>query len=96
MAGIKEHDYLKVCAELASCLSISISAASKRVDIAAARKGAKDLSSRKEIAAALSLPGLMSDLAREYLYKFRFLLFQNECQFALRVLRDCCLEGLLQ
>ena len=53
MAGIKEHDYLKVCAELASCLSISISAASKKIDLAAAREGAKDLSSRKQIAEAL-------------------------------------------
>ena len=53
MAGIKEHEYLKVCAQLASCLSISISAASKKIDIAAARQGAKDFSSRKEIAISL-------------------------------------------
>ena len=50
MVGIKEHDYLKACTELASCLSISISAASKRIDIVAAREGAKDLRSRKAIA----------------------------------------------
>ncbi len=50
MPGIKEHDYLKVVAELASCLSISISAASKKIDILAAKQGAKDLSSRKELA----------------------------------------------
>ncbi len=53
MPGIKEHDYLKVCAELASYLSISIAAASKKIDIVAAKEGAKDLSSRKEIAEAL-------------------------------------------
>ena len=50
MAGIKEHDYLRICAELASCLSISIAAASKKIDIAAARQGATDISSRKEMA----------------------------------------------
>ncbi|KGG21143.1 hypothetical protein EV08_0859 [Prochlorococcus marinus str. SS2] len=38
---------------MASCLSISISAAKKKIDLAAARKGARDLSSRKEIAAKL-------------------------------------------
>ncbi len=53
MAGIKEHDYLKICAELASCLSISIAAATKKIDIAAAKEGAKDVSSRKQIAESL-------------------------------------------
>ena len=53
MAGIKEHQYLKVCAELASCLSISISAANKKIDIAAAKHGVKDLSKRREVAEAL-------------------------------------------
>jgi len=53
MAGIKDHDYLKVCAELASCLSISISAASKKVELAAAKQGVKDYSSRKKIAEML-------------------------------------------
>ena len=50
MAGIKEHDYLKVCAELASCLSISISAASKKIDLAAAKEGVRDYPSKKAIA----------------------------------------------
>tara|TARA_B100000131_G_C17931485_1_gene538514 strand:- start:407 stop:676 length:270 start_codon:yes stop_codon:yes gene_type:complete len=50
MAGIKEHDYLKVCAQLASCLSISIAAANKKIDIIAAKKGARDLSERKKVA----------------------------------------------
>ena len=53
MSGIKEHEYLKICAELASCLSISISAASKKIDIAASKKEYKDLSSRKKLAEAL-------------------------------------------
>ncbi|KGG13609.1 hypothetical protein EV05_0266 [Prochlorococcus sp. MIT 0601] len=41
---------MKVCAELASCLSISIAAASKKIDIVAAKQGAKDLASRKKVA----------------------------------------------
>ncbi len=53
MAGIKEHDYLKICAALASCLSISIAAAGKKIDLEAAKQGARDLSSRKEIAEAM-------------------------------------------
>lgn len=65
MAGIKEHDYLKVCAELASCLSISISAATKRVEIAAAQKGAKDSSSRKEIALALLKKAKLTQSSKE-------------------------------
>ena len=53
MAGIKEHDYLKICAELASYLSISISAAIKKIDIAAGKEGIRDISSRKKIAQTL-------------------------------------------
>ncbi len=53
MAGIKEHEYLKLCAELASVLSISIAAASKKIDVAAARQGVRDISARKDIARAL-------------------------------------------
>ena len=50
MSSIKEHDYLKVCAELASCLSISIAAAKKKIDLAASTQGLRDISARKEIA----------------------------------------------
>jgi len=53
MSGIKDHDYLKICAELASCLSISIAAAKKKIDLAAASKNIRDISSRKEIAIKL-------------------------------------------
>ncbi|KGG14648.1 MULTISPECIES: hypothetical protein [unclassified Prochlorococcus] len=53
MSSIKEHDYLKICAQLASFLSISISAAKKKIDVAAASKGVKDLVARKEIAEKL-------------------------------------------
>ena len=50
MSNIKEHDYLKVCADLASCLSISISAAKKKIDLIAAKEGLRDFASRKELA----------------------------------------------
>ena len=53
MSSIKEHDYLKVCAQLASCLSISIAAAKKKIDLAASSKGVRDINSRKEIATKL-------------------------------------------
>ena len=50
MPIIEDHDYLKICAQLASSLSISISAARRKVEVAAAKEGKKDLESRKEIA----------------------------------------------
>ena len=53
MSSIKEHDYLKICAELASVLTISIAAAKKKIDVEAAKKGARDISSRKAIAEML-------------------------------------------
>ena len=50
MPLIEDHHYLKICAQLASALSISISAARRKVEVAAAKEGKKDLQSRKEIA----------------------------------------------
>ena len=50
MPLIEDHHYLKICAQLASSLSISISAARRKVEVAAAKVGTKDLQSRKEIA----------------------------------------------
>ena len=50
MPLIEDHHYLKICAQLASTLSISISAARRKVEVAAAKEGKKDLHSRKEIA----------------------------------------------
>ena len=50
MPLIEDHHYLKICAQLASALSISIAAARRKVEIAAAKEGKKDLQSRKEIA----------------------------------------------
>ncbi len=53
MPLIEDHDYLKICAKLASVLSISIAAARRKVEVAAAKQGKKDLQSRKEIAQSL-------------------------------------------
>ena len=50
MPLIEDHDYLKLCAQLASSLSISIAAARRKVEVAAAKEGKKDLLSRKQIA----------------------------------------------
>ena len=50
MPLIEDHHYLKICAQLASSLSISIAAARRKVEVAAAKEGKKDLQSRKKIA----------------------------------------------
>ena len=50
MPLIEDHHYLKICAKLASSLSISIAAARRKVEVAASKEGKKDLQSRKEIA----------------------------------------------
>jgi len=53
MAAIQDHNYLRLCAELASCLSISQSAARRRVEHEAARSGARDLQTRLQMASNL-------------------------------------------
>ena len=53
MPAIQDHDYLRLCAELATELGISQSSARRRVELAANKTGAKDLVSRKEVATTL-------------------------------------------
>ena len=53
MAGIQDHDYLRLCAELARSLGISQSSARRLVEMAAAREGLRDMEARKRIAAEL-------------------------------------------
>ena len=53
MSPIDDHSYLKVCAELASCLSISLSSARRKVELAVAQKGLKGLNDRKKMAETL-------------------------------------------
>ena len=50
MPLIEDHHYLKICAQIASSLSISIASARRKVELVAAKEGKKDLLSRKEIA----------------------------------------------
>ena len=53
MASLQDQAYVKLCAELANCLSISIASARRKVELAAMREGLKDLPSRKKIAEGL-------------------------------------------
>ncbi len=53
MAPLEDHAYMKLCAELASCLSISLASARRKVDLVAARDGVKALNERKLIAERL-------------------------------------------
>ena len=53
MAAIQDRDYLRLCAELASVLSISQASARRRVDQQAAQGGARDVESRKAVATSL-------------------------------------------
>ena len=53
MPAPEDHAYLKLCAQLASLLSISISSAKRKVEIAASQEGSKDLVTRRRIAEQL-------------------------------------------
>jgi hypothetical protein len=53
MPAIQDHDYLRLCAELATQLGISQSSARRRIELAANKKGAKDLTCRKQVATTL-------------------------------------------
>jgi len=50
MASIEDHDYLKICANLARLSSISLASARRKVDLAASKKGVRDLVGKKIIA----------------------------------------------
>ena len=50
MAAIQDHAYVKICAELASVLGISLASARRRVDQTAAKEGTKDPIRRRELA----------------------------------------------
>ena len=53
MPAIEDHDYIKICAELASSMSISIASAKRKVEIAATKGDVRDLEGRKLIAEKL-------------------------------------------
>ena len=60
MAPIEDHVYMKLCADLASCLSISLASARRQVELTVAREGTKDLTSKKIIAERLG-PNLCNE-----------------------------------
>ena len=53
MAAIQDTAYVKLCAQLASRLSISLASARRRVDQAAAKAGRRDLEGRRAMAQSL-------------------------------------------
>ena len=50
---LEDHVYMKLCAALASCLSISLASARRQVELVAAKDGVKELNERKLIAQRL-------------------------------------------
>ena len=60
MAAIQDSAYVKLCAQLASRLSISLASARRQVDQAAAREGKRDLEGRRAMAKSM-LAALESD-----------------------------------
>ena len=53
MAAIQDQNYVKLCAQLAARLSISLASARRRVDQAAAREGRRDVEGRRAMAQSL-------------------------------------------
>tara|TARA_B100000700_G_scaffold87056_1_gene97991 strand:- start:540 stop:806 length:267 start_codon:yes stop_codon:yes gene_type:complete len=65
MPTIEDHNYLKICAQLASSLSISLASAKRQVEFAANRTGKKDLQSRKVIAEKLLKKALSEESSKD-------------------------------
>ncbi len=49
MPTIDDHSYLKACAQLASCYTISLAAARRKVELALMAQGKKGLDERKKM-----------------------------------------------
>jgi len=50
MYPINDRQYLKICAEIATLMSISLSSAKKKVEIQIAKKGSKTLQDKIQVA----------------------------------------------
>ncbi len=50
MYPINDRQYLKICAEIAKILSISLSSAKKKVEIKIAQKGSKTIEEKRQVA----------------------------------------------
>ena len=53
MYPINDRQYLKICAEIAKLMSISISSAKKKVEIQIAKKGSKTIKDKIQVAQKL-------------------------------------------
>lgn len=50
MYPINDREYLKICAEIAKIMSISLSSAKKKVEIKIAKKGSKTIEEKRQVA----------------------------------------------
>ena len=50
MYPINDREYLKICAEIANIMSISLSSAKKKVEIQIAKEGSKTIEEKKQVA----------------------------------------------
>jgi len=50
MYPINDRQYLKICAEIATLMSISLSSAKKKVEIRIAKKGSKTIEEKRKVA----------------------------------------------
>ena len=53
MYPINDRQYLKICAEIAKLMSISLSSAKKKVEIQIAKKGSKTIEDKRQVAKEL-------------------------------------------
>ena len=50
MYPINDHQYIKICAEIAKLMSISLSSAKKKVEIQIVKKGSKSIEEKRQVA----------------------------------------------
>ena len=55
MYPVNDRQYLKICAEIAKLLSVSLSSAKKKVEIEIAKKGSRTIEEKRKIAQDLLL-----------------------------------------
>jgi len=53
MYPINDREYLKICAEIAKVMSISLSSAKKKVEIQIAKEGSKTIEHKRQVAKEL-------------------------------------------
>ena len=53
MYPINDRQYLKICAEIAKLMSISLSSAKKKVEIQISKKGSKTIEDKRQVAKEL-------------------------------------------